>query len=171
MNDFGTKTEVKEKDKRLRDETKESRDRAKEHAEEVKKAADALGRSDVPFLRETADRLNEIGDNFKQEANDRSGKEKEQVDTKVDTEKTELSDPVRDGESRERRSAEQVSAAASEAREYRRSTDEAKDAHTDVAEFLKDVAEDSERHQDESRRDGEEITRAAKAAAESLRRF
>lgn len=62
-------------------------------------------------------------------------------------------------------------AAGKEAGDYNKYSEESKDTHIDAAEFAKEMGDDSERHQEESRSDAEEITRVAKAALESMKRF
>ena len=171
MSDFTTKTEVQEKDRRLRDETGEARDSAREHTEDATTAAEALDGADNPFFRETADRLNEIKDRLTQEVQARASDEQENVESRVKNEQAEVSEPMREGENRERGSAERVEAAGQDAGEYLEVTREARDEHLDAAEFAREVADDSERHQEESHKDAEEITQVAKAAVEKLKKF
>jgi hypothetical protein len=171
MSDLGSKADVQDRDKRHQDGTNERLDHAREHEEQLERASHEWSAMEQPALTDTATALNQLADEFQREAHDQTQEQERTVDDGITTEHEEVSAPARDAETTERAAQEQLEHGATGTGDYEQQLHDAAKERDDAATFLDEIADGSEQHQHESKGEIDELSRAARAAAEAIKRF
>lgn len=171
MNDLGSKQDVTDRDEQYQKETDEKLDEAREHQEGLNNAADELQGMASPTLSDTAEDLNRAVDELQAEAQSNIDSHDREVADGIDAERTEVSEPVRDAEDIDRQAAADLFSASSSAGDYSGNIDDAGGIRDHAADFLQDIADGNEEHQDLSNRDNDALVAESKATADSIRRF
>jgi len=171
MTELGSLAELKGKKGELEDETERELREADENREEAAEASDALGDQPEPSVDETRQGLNDVLEGFGRHVEDETERHRELVADRVETEKSDLSEPVREGEETEREAAAELGARAGKAGRYGENLVEGEGKRSEAAELLGDLGQESEDHQERSTEEAERLSREAKAAAEALKRY
>lgn len=169
--EWASKQELEsEKDEREK-ETGEAVKEAEENEREVGETSAAMDAQDSPVLRETADSLNRIAEEFAAQAGLEIGRHETQVEERVDGERADVSEPAREGGEKEKEQASALESRGSGAGRYLEKLTQAARERGESASFLEGVAEASDRHQGESREESERLAEAARRAAEGIRKL
>jgi hypothetical protein len=171
MNDLGSKQDVNDRDEQYQKETDQKLDEAREHQEGLNNAADEFEDMAPATLSDTAEDLNRAIDQLQNEAQANIENHDREVADGIDTERIEVSEPVRDAEDIDRQAAADLFSAASSAGDYSGNIEDAGGIRDHAADFLQDIADGNEQHQDLSNRDNDALVTESKATADSIRRF
>jgi len=169
MRDLGSKHELQERAREHQETTNERLDATREHEQELERATTDWAEQGEPSLTDTAEALNRLADELQQEALAHTDEHEQRVDEGIDTEHADVSEPTREAEAVEREASSQLE--HSTTHDYEHHLHDAARERNDAATFLADTADDSETHQEGSKRDIEQLSRAAQAAADAIRRF
>ena len=141
-------------------------------SEEIKDDAE-IARDDFndqvePSLTDTADALNSVAADLKSEMQAQHGEQAEKVEGAVDTQRHEVSEPAREGEATERQAGEAFDVAASRNKRFGKILADAADQRRDAEAFLREVADDDERDQEDSKETLAEHRRAVEQAVQNI---
>ena len=167
---FG-RSEIEQNERKLRDSTDENVERGRGEKDELETAVEVWNEAGDPSLAETAEALSRIADDLAATGDARMTEAREMIDETVDAEKTEVSEPAKDAESSDRAMADHLDLGASTAEHFREQLLDGAREGRDGADFLKEIAEQSEGHQQESLAEAERLAIEAKAAADAIKRF
>ncbi len=171
MSELGSKTEVKDREKDLEDQTQDELDKAGENVDEAQSAREALESGADPGLTDTVEALNRVADCVDDQIGAETAKHQAETGDRIEAETTELSEPVREAEESERTAADEIEGKTDGAGRYRDGVHEYAEVRVEAAEFLGEVGDESEQHQELSREEIERLSDQARAAAEAIRRF
>ena len=171
MKEWGSKRELEQAKENLEGRTRERLDGAEENRREVEEASRLLDGQDSPAMRETADALNRIADEFAAEVDSEVGSQETTVRESVEEERSDVSDPAREGSDIEARASGNLEAGTEVSGRYAEQLADAGRERSEAAEFLSEVAEASESHQETSAEELEKLSEEARRAAEAIQRF
>ncbi|MGV8041433.1 MAG: hypothetical protein AB2L07_15705 [Thermoanaerobaculaceae bacterium] len=171
MRELGSKKEVQEEKKRTEGVTDEKIERAEDHRQELDRTREVWERPEMPSLKDTAEALRRIADVLERHAGGETERHEGEVMDGVEGEHEEVSEPTREGAATEEKAAQDLDAGAAESGRYNPEVQQARRERSEAHDFLRDVSEDSEGHQEKSKAEIERISQEAKTAAEALRRF
>ena len=171
MSELGSMAELEGKKDTLEAETEQEIEEAEENREEAAEACDVLDNQPQPSIDDTKQGLNDICDSLDGHVKEETERHQERVDERVESEKSDLSEPVREGEEVENDAAAEIEGKATGAGRYEGEMHDAAGTRSEAAELLGELGEASEEHQEQSTGEVERLSEEAKAAAEALRRY
>lgn len=171
VTELGSMAELEGKKGRLEGETERELEEADENREEVAEVCEVLDDGPPPSLEDTVHDLNQILDGLDGHIEEETERHREQVVERVGTEKSDLSEPVRDGQEVEHDAAAEIEGRAARAGRYGGEAHDVAARRTEAEELLAELGDESEEHQEHSRDEVERLSQEARAAADALRRY
>jgi hypothetical protein len=169
--EWSSKQELKTEQETLEGKTAEALKEAEQNQKEVGETSAAMEAQESPVLKETADALNRIADEFAAEAGREIGRHESEVEDSVGGERADVSEPAREGGEKEKEQASAIESRGAGAGRYLENLTRAARERSEAADFLSGVADGSERHQGESKGESERLAEEARRAAEAIKRL
>ncbi|MDA8116562.1 MAG: hypothetical protein M0000_04080 [Actinomycetota bacterium] len=171
MRELGSKKDVADKEKHAEDETEHRLEGAKDHKKEVEATRDAWDGMEDPALSETAEQLRKIADVIERHVAGEAERHHGEVMEGVGEEQRDVSTPTNEASADEENAAHELEGRGAAAGRYLTEMEQTARARSEAAEFLREIADLSEDHQEKSQEGSEELSEEAKAAAEGLKKF
>jgi hypothetical protein len=166
-----SKSEWQEK----RSEQEEKTDQELKESDDIKGEGETASRdfSDQPepSLSDTADELNAISEGLKDDIRREHGAQAEVVDSSIEGQKQEVSEPLREVAQTEGQAAESLDASSSTTGRFEGRLCEAAEQRRDAESFANETAEEDEEHQDTSKDTVEDHKRAVEEAIRNIKEF
>lgn len=162
------KSEWKETQKEREQET----DREKMESEDIlrdgEEAVSDWGEQPEPSLIDTAEALNAIAKELATDISETHSRQAGVVDTAIEGQRQDVSEPARESERTERGGADALDAASARGGRFASSLSEGSEQRKDAADFLNEIASEDEEHQDHSKDD---LERHRQTVQEAIRRI
>lgn len=142
-------------------------------SDEIKKdgedASDSWREQREPSLSDTADDLNRTAEMLRSDIREQHGEQAEKVDESIETQRREISEPARAGESEEKAAADEFDVTASRNKRFGKIIEEASKLRRDAESFLGEIADTDEEDQRDGKDTLDDHRQAIEAAIQGIR--
>lgn len=124
---------------------------SKEITDDGDEASRDWNNQEAPSLADTAEAMNKIAEDLKSDIRQKHSEQADLVERAIEDQRTEVSDPAHEAEKRESQGAKDIETASARNERFGKILAEAADQRRDAEAFLREMADEDERDQDESK--------------------